>query len=106
MKYDFTDLPKAIFEASMSYAKSHSQYEYLYEMKKVKLAQLTQHLNGSQSSKDQEALANPEYETFLEVLRDAHYQELKDKAHLVARQSEFDLQRSLESTKRAELTLR
>jgi hypothetical protein len=104
--YEFQNLPQAIYNASIAYAKSHSQYEYLYEMKKVTLAGLMKNMNGSQASKEMEAMADPKYEEFLERLRDAHHEALRDKAHLTARQSEFELQRSLESTRRAEINLR
>ena len=108
MNYEFNDIPKAIYEAKKKCAESWPQYRYLKEMKEVTLFRLMNAYpiaDGSEAERKRFAKSHPDYLKAIEDLKTASEIYETDQAHLIARQAELDVQRSIQSTKRAEMQL-
>lgn len=108
MEYEFSDIPKAIYEAKKKCAESWPQYRYLKEMKEVTLFRLMNQYpipDASEAEKKRYAKSHPDYIKAIEELKTASRAYETDQAHLIARQAELEVQRSIQSTKRAEMQL-
>jgi len=85
-------------------------YEQLEDFKRVKIAVLMKRAEAhgikTTAAQEREAMADPEYQTFLVGKQAAHEKALALKQQLKALELRFEYFRTMQATKRAEMVMR
>lgn len=103
----YHELPLEIATKGEAYAKYQSEYEYLDKQREVLLANIMNNLRDVKSEAERKriALGNESYEIHMEGLKEARYQSLKAKAEYEAVKARYELGRSANARKIAEMKL-
>lgn len=112
-KIQFDEIPSRIVEIGEKLAKYTAHYNQLDKFDDIKLASLcsscpTYKDSGKKTSmveKMNYALQQPEYKKHLEAKRNIQEEMLKHKAYMQALDAKFELMRSLNSLKKAEMRM-
>lgn len=108
---ELLDLPKKIYQKGTAYAQAKAQYEFLEQMTKTVLAK---EMNNQQSPSggkefseaklERIARTSQKYQDHLMAVKEARELSLQAEASYVAVKSRFEAVRSLESTRREQLS--
>ena len=111
---DFQSIPEKIVEIGEKLAEYTAMYENLSEMSKVILASIQNDIQSfmteksvkiTESEKQSKALGNSRYKDHLDGLKVARQEMLKHRAYMQALDAKFELMRSLNSLKKAEMRM-
>lgn len=103
----YDELPQEIARTGEVYAKAQSEYDYLDKQREVLLAKITNDTEGkSEVERKRIALTHESYEIHMDGLKEARYQSLKAKAEYEAVLARYNLARSANARKVAEINIR
>lgn len=103
----YDELPQEIARTGEVYAKAQSDYDYLDKQREVLLAKIMNDLKDvkSESERKRIALGHEVYEIHMDGLKEARYQSLKAKAEYESVKARYELARSANARKIAEMKL-
>lgn len=102
---EFDQIPHQMRLTGEQVAKYTALYEFLDGEKKVVLAKLASGFDGSEATRERQALASTEYCIHLEGIKEARHDMLKAKTHYESLQALFELHRTKSADRRSEMKM-
>jgi len=106
LEQKFTTSVNMIEKKGKEFADAKSLYNYLYELRKVVLADRMKASDGkSNAEKEMLALSSPEYKTHLEAIKESEGNYLRIEAEFTRWKSQFEAIRTLISLEKSKMNL-
>lgn len=101
----FEEIPQELRISWEKYADALSAYEFLDSMTKTQKARLMNEWEWTESSRERFAYSHPDYILHLERVKQARHEAIKLKSYIDSLNALFELMRSKNAMKRAEMNL-
>lgn len=101
----FEEIPLTLRETWKEYAEALATWEFLDDLTKTQKARLMNQWEGTESARERYAYSHPEYKKHLEDVKNARMNALRLKSYIDSLNALFELYRSKNAMKRAEMNL-